>query len=143
MNISEFILKHDLQKKISCKYSQSGSNPGVFLPPGFNVVHWKVLMEIRLKAETKLIRKEMTCTVTMSKKKIQAPPTLACVLSALLVDCKSIEASHDFRSWLEGSNLPFDLNVETNEKIYKVVLRNAEKCKGLLGSFWEDFLLCQ
>lgn len=117
MNVKQFCNKH----KIKARSEWADSNP--HMADSQNMNHFKVTL--------KTAGRQMTLYFSQGYG-ISGEPTAADVLDCLASDAASVENSREFEEW--ASDLGYDPDSRKAEKIYKTIIKQAERLKKFLGN---------
>ena len=117
MNVKQFCNKH----KVKARAEWADSNP--HMADSQNMNHFKVTL--------KAAGRQMTLYFSQGYG-ISGEPTAADVLDCLASDAASVENSREFEEW--ASDLGYDPDSRKAEKIYKTIIKQAERLKKFLGN---------
>ena len=117
MNVKQFCNKH----KVKARADWADSNPN--MADSQNMNHFKVTL--------RHAGRQMTLYFSQGYG-ISGEPTAADVLNCLASDSSSVENSREFEEW--ASDLGYDPDSRKAEKIYKTIIKQAERLKKFLGN---------
>ena len=117
MNVKQFCNKH----KVKATAEWADANPN--MADSQNMNHFKVTL--------KAAGRQMTLYFSQGYG-ISGEPTAAGVLNCLASDSASVENVRSFEDW--ASDLGYDPDSRKAEKIYKTIIKQAERLKKFLGN---------
>ena len=124
MNTKQFVRKH----RVSINNKWSDSNP--YMPDSLNMNHWKVTLKHN--------GRQYTTYYSMGYG-LSGEPTAADALDCLASDAAGYENARSFEDW--AGDYGYDTDSRKAERIFRIVGKQADKLKTLLGDNLYNTLL--